>query len=713
MQEKTLLVEVRCEELPPAQLTTLARDFPRQLLAALAQHGFADADADAAAAHTNGGANSDASGSEGAPLQLATPRRFAALLPGIRCHAATAQVIRRGPLLTACYDDARQPTKALRGFMQSVGAASPDQLGEVTEKGRSYVAFNETRGGQALADALADIVQEVLLAVNAPRLMRWGSNEFKFIRPLRGILMQHGGETLAGTVLGVAASATTQGHPVLADTAIALDDAAEYVQTLETQGAVIVDIARRRQAILSQFDNAEALPSGLLDEVTALCEQPAVYAGTLDEDFLQLPAFCVEECMVTHQRAFPVYKNGALTAAYRFVADNRPADPAALISGMDNVLRARLRDVQFYFSEDKKTTLAEALEKLEQITYHRKLGSQRARVRRLVHIADQIGERLQISSEGREQLRQAAEICKCDLSTLMIGEYPALEGLVAAVYFCEEREGQPAVAAVAELVRLHNRRDLHALSVTHAEADSLFALSLALALEKLIGMFAAGEKPSGSKDPHGLRGAAATAAEVFTFYKRTLPLMEVLDAAADSFTDLPKPDTAAVRDFIVERKRQQLLEQGTPAAVLNAVLATPPVYLIEVGEKSAALHHFLNLPEAADLIEANKRTNNILRKSAADAALPEVDNALLQDDAECTLHQRLNICLEDETAPPAHDYAATLRNIAALHKPVSDFFDKVLVNADDAKLRLNRLALLARLKHAFNAVGDLTKLSGG
>lgn len=714
MQHDPLLVEIRCEELPPTQVAALARHFPAQLLAALRQAGFADDDS-AVARRDN------------APLLLATPRRFAARLDGIAATATQALVQRRGPALAACTDADGQPSKALRGFMKSVGVSDRAELTEVKEKGQTYIAYEETRGGEALADSLATLIENVLLAINAPRLMRWGNHDFKFIRPLRGVLMLYGDTALPGTLLGVTAAPHSVGHPTLAAAPLAIPAAEQYEQTLLESGKVIVDINKRQQAIAAQF-NGTSPDARLLAEVTAMCEYPTVYTGTIDEAFLDLPAFCVEECMVKHQRAFPIYDNSALTARYRFVADNRPAVADTLINGFNTVLRARLRDVEFYLNEDRKLSIDDALDKLWRVVYHHRLGSQCERVERLRQLAEILASRWSLNESQRQQLLEATRKCKSDLPTLMISEYPELEGQIAALYFCGND------AAVAELVRYHNRRDWRQSPL--ADDPTFHTLLLTLQLEKLVGLFGAGEKPSGNKDPHGLRHAAAVCADILTSCKPTLALGTALSDAARVFsnlrftgkaiephdlalqdlagavpTDLPPVDLDAIAQFITERRRQELLEQGMPAAVLNAVLATPPDYLADIGDKAAALNEFLKQDAAAALIEAHKRTINILRKSGVAAHDMPVDpeTKLFEYEEEHRLYDELS----ENLNLPTDDYPAILQATAAMRDNVDAFFTAVLVNTDNEPARNNRLALLCQLRDFFNTVGDLSQLSGG
>lgn len=698
---EALLVEVRCEELPPAQVRALEGGFVEGLCEALVGGGFV--------------------GGGGEGVGFAAPRRFAALVDGVAEVAVGKTVVRRGPPVAACWEAAGVPSAALKGFMRAVGGRAVEELGRVTEKGREYVCFSQTLEGEALGDRLAAMVEQVLLRWSAPRLMRWGTHEFKFVRPLRGVLMMHGAAILEGQVLGVAAGAGTVGHPVLGGGGeMRVRQAREYARTMEEEGWVVVEGAARRRRIVAGLREAAEGREALVGEVAAMCEWPAVYEGRFEAEFLTLPDFCVVGCLVKHQRVFPVCgEEGGLDGRYRFVADNAPANPAAMIAGFDAVLRARLRDLAFYYHEDKKVTVEAALEKLNHIVYHRRLGSQRARVERLVALVEALAVRLGLDGEVRRRLRRAVELCKCDLSTLMVGEYPELEGRMAAEYFCGEEEGE-----VAEWVRGHAAPDWGGAGGA-AKSEALAAFYLALQLEKLVGMFAVGETPTGSKDPHGLRAAAVVVADILSDEGgvgrgwTALPLEEVLSDAAGVFEGEDfEGVTAEVGRFVRERRRGRLAEEGIPAAVLNAVFASPPVLMVELAGRARALAAFLTLPQAAALCEAHKRVNNILRKAAegGDEGGGAVRAALFVSEAERRLLAAMEACERVGEAAGGEgggDYRAVLAATAELHGVVGVFFDEVMVNCDEAALRRNRLALLARLRAVFNRAGDLAKLSGG
>ena len=502
-----LLVEIRCEELPPAQVWQLAGEFPRALFAALARAGFVDENADANLSQT-----------------LATPRRFAALLPNVAAATAAKTIRRVGPAVAACYDSNGKPAPALLGFMRAVGAKSANDLTQETTKGAPYVVWHGKQAGQNLQSAIGGLLGEVLAGIVAPRLMRWGGNKHKFIRPLRGWLATHGGQTLApaDAVFGVAASPQTRGHPALAPANIAIAKAEDYEKILWQEGKVIVDINKRREKIAQDLQNAVA-PEALLSEVAAMCECPTTLEGRIDKEFLSLPAFCAQECLNKHQRAF-VGKGG--DGSYYFVADNIPGKPQEVARGFNAVVRARLRDVAFYIAEDKKLSAAAALQKLEAITHHRLLGSQRLRAERIVAIAGALCELLRVSPQERAAALAAAKICKSDLPTLMISEYPALEGRMAAEYFGKDDDTRALAAC-------HNDRDWSA--PPHLQQAAL-ALVLANRLEQIVGLFGAGEEPSGSKDPHGLRAAAAVVAlaqkRAAEGGREVAPLSALLAAAA-------------------------------------------------------------------------------------------------------------------------------------------------------------------------------------
>ena len=735
-----LLVEILTEELPPALVWRLADDFPNDLLTALCAAGFATQESPQAQRE-----------------KLATPRRLIALLQNIRTASPPQTVFRRGPPLAVCYDKDGAPLPALTKFMHTVGATCDQELSRIKEKERDYVAWQGEQKGRQLVDDLAAIVEKVLLHLNAPRLMRWGSNDYKFIRPVRGVMMMHGDTVIGGKIMGIAGGDKTLGHRVLAATPVSPLSADQYPQAMRNEGNVIVALDQRKENIRKQLwaaaDDKNCTPnlrpvdghdSGqadtsyadeeLLNEVTAMCEMPTVYCGTMEAEFLSLPHFCVIGCIKKHQRYFPVYQQGKLSPHYLLVADNAPPHPAAMIDGFNAVLRARLRDVEFYLAEDRKLSAEAALDKLKNIVYHKKLGSQFVRVERLQKIAANIAELMNLDQAQKEMLAHAARLCKADLATQMINEYPEFEGNMAAEYFCPHNED------LKELVRFHNCYESdhqHDCRFSLPASPPAAALMLANHLEKLIGMFGIGEKPSGNKDPHGLRTAAAEVAAIIKGQAASMQTATLITAARRAFDDLPGTDNIGENEiaaFIAERERHRILliyqtissggsggasppsasRDNAARSILNAIFAHPSLLLADIDPKFNALNSFLRFPAAASLIAANKRINNIFRKSeVAATSLPPPDESLFAETAEHALHHTIST-LQGKTADfiAQKKFAEALESTATVATPVADFFAQVMVNAEDEKIRRNRFALLAQLQALLNSVADIAKLSG-
>ena len=741
MSAASLLVEIRTEELPPAQLWRLADAFPDLLLEELRKKGFAD-DKSQRAKDDNGN------------KFLATPRRLVALLQNIKSESAAKTVMRRGPQIAACKDSEGAPTKALIGFMQSIGATCENDLQQIEENGKTYIAWKSEEPPRRLANELAAVVEGVLLNLPAPRLMRWGDNDFKFIRPVRGILMIHGNEFIGGEVFGIRTGKTTKGHPVLCTKEIAPQNANEYESVMRESGKVIVDMddrflfveeelranAEKKSCIINLVPPYDAddsmndrwLQIGgegdlfLLSEVRNMCEMPAVYAGTMDGGET-LPDFCIIECMIKHQRFFPLSDSiGKLNCKnYLLVADNAPENPETMIAGFDSVLRARLRDLQFYYDEDKKKTANDCLEKLKSVAYHNKLGSQFNRVCRLRKIADGIAALMQLNADDKLHLDSAVRVCKADLPTLMIGEYPELAGKMAAEYFCEKK--------TAEVVARHNAPGYELEKFSDDKLRRVYhALVLSDSLEKLAGMFGIGEKPDGSKDPHGLRAEATRIVYILLRMETELPGDKLLQIAAAAFDKLPHFDANEIWDFIAARahaghigghasaggssidEMEKELTQKFVATrkIQNAVFAKRNFLLADIKKRYFAVSGFAGT-DAAILIAANKRINNIFRKSGVEVeSLAGVDESLFGESAERALYKTVRELRQKTDALVAkNDYGGALTLLCDAAAPTDKFFDEVLVNAEDEKIRANRFALLGELRALLNRVADISRLA--
>ena len=717
-----LLVEARTEELPPQLLPDLANQFPDSLLANLKRAGFADDDS-----------HREQDG-DGRPKLLATPRRVAALLKNIRRAAPDRMLTRRGPQVASALDKDGRPTKALEGFLRATGSQFGD-LRKLTERGREYFAVDLRATGGTLDAKLAGIVQETLLSLNAPRLMRWGDNDWRFIRPLRGVVMLWGKDAIAGEVMGVQGGRTTLGHRFMSEGEVEIASATEYESAME--GArVVVDLYARRENIADELireaerlgawvfpdDEVGGTPlfldgSGdflernrsLQYEVAALCENPKVVCGNVDEQFLKLPVRCAALCMQKHQYFFPLGKKGKTDTAVKLsphflaVADNAPEDMSGIADGYNRVLSARLADLAFYLDEDRKANEDECREKLKRIAYHEKLGSQFDRVGRIRAIArafvkifaKMYGE----NEEVNEEVDRAADICKLDLPSLTVGEHPELAGYVAALCFADNDR-------IRKAVEYHERMGWDKVGKI---------LVLANHMEKLVGFFGIGEKPTGSKDPFGLRRSAADVASILMGI--SLRCDALIDTARESFGELPNFDRDEIYGYIIDRLRQNdsIVSIGAGTMELNAILSKPPIFLIHVRAIAKALVQFRKTPEAATLIEANKRINNIFRKSDANPNdLPKVDAELFQHEEEGRLLAEIkNIAKKKPyVMVQAGNPHLALQALASLAAPLDAFFEKVMVNADEPGIRANRFALLAELRKLLNQVADISKLAG-
>ena len=704
-----LLVEIRCEELPPAVLWSLADSFPDSLLRELQAEGFADS-------------NSYRAKGERGDKKLATPRRFVALLQNIRDESPPREFFRRGPKLSAGKDKDGRPTKALIGFMQSVGATCESDLEETEEK---YFAWRGKTPGRFLADCLSALVEKVLLNLPAPRRMRWGDNDLKFIRPIRGLLMQHGKKSLRGNVMGVSASDHTVGHPTLSPDKIKIPSADNYESTLCDSGKIRIDLDVRLKMIREELFSKELLDgrdglaimmdsadevrhntvaivseknrvpetSPLLREVTAMCEWPVCHWRRIDEDFMSLPKECIAECMKKHQKFFPFIGGHEwliekMLRDYCLVADSEPQDAEAMLRGYDSVLRARLRDVQFYYAEDKKTPLADYVERLKTITFHHKLGSQHARIARVCKIAAAIAPMVGIKAKPAE-IKHTAEKILAPLPTLMCGEYPKLQEYLAKEYFGK---------------------------------DKYFNLvCLCYDFENLAAMFGVGEIPTGSKDPRGLRRVALNAA--FNFVYIDADVRDIIAAAVESFDGTVADTHDEIYDFALGRLRFWLsphypsMNVFPPAAkaTIESVVSQKPHRFFQMNQKVAAVQKLMNESAAAAqiLIAADKRIKNIFRKSSEKAEVfGAPDPALFAEDAEHELWKTAQT-LQAETAEhlKQNDFDAALDSLAAAAEPLEKFFNEVMVNADDKKIRANRFALLAQFSVLLNCVADLSFLS--
>jgi glycyl-tRNA synthetase beta chain len=683
----TLLIELRTEELPPKSLSKLSAAFSSGIANALLTQGYV--------------ANLDGI------VSFATPRRLAVSIPNVVAIQSARQVERKGPAVATAMKDG-VATPALTGFARSCGVTVEDLATMHDGKQDCYV-YRSTQAGEPLAQHLSSIVADALKKLPVAKLMRWGDSDIEFVRPVHGLMMLHGDEVVTGEVLGLTSDRITLGHRFLSEGEINIKQADDYADDLLTHGFVMTDFAMRRADIHKQLTavagDAQVLwDDALLDEVTGLVEFPAVYAGAFSEDFLAVPQACLILSMKQHQKYFPLADaDGTLLPRFLVVSNLQTADASNIILGNERVLRARLSDAKFFFDQDRKTRLDSRVEKLAQVVYHNKLGSQLQRVQRLQIIAAHIAQLLGADTSAASR---AAYLAKADLSTDMVGEFPELQGMMGTHYALHDGEAADVAAAISAHYQPRFAGD--------ALPQGAIAASVALAdkLDTLVGIFGVGLIPTGDKDPFGLRRAALGVLRILIETPLPLSLPDLLTHALAAFPAGVVHDSVNVDvyQFMLDRMRNYLKEQGYDAGAVESVLANQPARMDLIVARIQAVREFQQLPEAAALSAANKRVRNILKKVTE--SIGTVQPSLLQTEEEKQLYTRIV-----QLTPVVNEhvnntnYTAALTALAAVREPVDQFFDAVMVMADDMAIRQNRLALLQALGGMMNQVADISLLS--
>ena len=685
----SLLIELHTEELPPKSLKALSESFANSILAALKEQAFASANS--------------------LCTPYATPRRLALLISEVAAQQPDRVIEKKGPAVASGVDAEGKPTKALEGFMRSAGV-SFEQLQKTSDGKAEYFVARLEKKGEALDAHLAEIVAQALKKLPIPKLMRWGDSDVQFVRPVHSLIMLHGDRVVAGEVLGLTSGNTTQGHRFMSSGEIRINNAEEYDAKLKA-GKVIASFEERRNAIAAQLDakaaelTASMHPAeGLLDEVTSLVEWPAIYVGEFENEYLDVPQECLILTMQQNQKYFPLFDStGKLLNKFLIVSNMVVADPKHIVEGNARVVRPRLSDARFFYNQDRKEGFASRAMKLGSVVYHNKLGTLADRAQRLGRIARRTAEMLGADANLADR---AALFCKIDLLTDMVGEFPELQGIMGRYYALHEG----AMPAVADAIEQHYRPRF--AGDVLPQGPIACATALADKLDSLVGFFGIGQLPTGDKDPFGLRRAALGVLRILMETPLPLDLGKLVEVAKEALThqgvhleELDEPLLA----FLFDRLRGLLRDAGYAQEVIEAVLAQRPTRIDLIPLKLDAVRSFLNLPEALTLAAANKRIGNILKK--AEGALPKPNPALLQDDAEKALYDKVQAIAPLVTTHVASEnYADALKALASVRSEVDQFFDKVMVNVDDPALRGNRLGLLKALFDQLNAVADISKL---
>ena len=688
MSTRDFLFELGTEELPPLALPELERALAAGIRAGLETAGVPHSDL-----HS-----------------FAAPRRLAVLIHALAETQPEQRLKRRGPPLNAAFDKQGAPTRAATAFAESCGVGL-DALGRITEGKGEFLYFEGTKPGAPTASLLPGIVQAALDALPIPKRMRWGASEAEFVRPVHWLTLRFGADIVPARLLDTDSCGTTRGHRFHAPQELSLATPAAYADTLRTQGHVIANFAERRARILEQVTAKAAKLGGrvvhdeaLLDEVTALVEWPVAVEGRFEERFLALPREVLISTLQEHQRYFPVEDaSGALTSWFITVSNIESRDPVRVREGNERVVRPRLSDAAFFHDQDRRQALASRRSGLDAVTFQAKLGSIGDKVRRTQKLATHIAALL---GSNVEHAARAAELCKCDLLSAMVGEFPELQGIMGTYYAVADGEHSDVATAIREHYLPRGAGD----DLPTTRTGSVVAL--ADKLDTLAGIFATGQKPSGNKDPFGLRRAAIGVLRIVLEQRLDLDLAELLQQAVAA-QPVQTADTARdVLDYVMERARAHYGEAGYAAEIFDAVLATGVTRPLDFDARMQAIAAFRQLPEAESLAAANKRIANILRKSA-EHSNASVDPQKLVEPAERALHAALVALMPEVSAAlAARQYDRALGQLASLRPTIDAFFADVMVNADDAGLRTNRLALVAAVRTAFAGVADLSRLPG-
>jgi len=683
-----LLIELGCEELPPKSLPKLGQTLFDGFLTQLkqAQLGF------------------DA----GASRIYYTPRRLALLISGVAERQPDQVLERKGPALSAAFDADNQPTPAAAGFARSVGKQVDELETLKTDKGE-WLYCRVEKAGQELEDLLFPMLEKALAALPVAKPMRWASNEFSFIRPVHWLVAMHGSKVLKGGQFGLQAGNSTRGHRIHSPGPHEIATAGDYEQVLNS-ACVVADQVKRQamieqQAIaLGESAGGKALIDGsLLEEVSNLVEWPRSICGSFDDEFLEVPAEALIASMQDHQKFFPVVSKdtGSLLARFITVANLESLDFDAVREGFERVIRPRLADARFFWEQDNKSPIGDWLPLLGNVVFQKRLGSVRDKSLRIATISQNIADECGINTE---HAGRAATLCKCDLVSQMVGEFPELQGVMGRYY--ADKGGEHSV--VAQAVGDHY---LPAYSGDRLPTQAVGkVVALSDRLDTLTGIFAIGLKPTGNKDPFALRRAALGLIRILLDGELLIELDRTLAIAAlavqEQMPVSPKV-LLELRQFILERLKHYLHDQGYDTSLINAVLDAPLSTLPDLVMRLDALRDFMNHDVASNLAAANKRIGNILRKSDV------VTNSTIKEDSlviaeERTLFAEINkISLDLNLLYERTDYSAALNILAGLSSSIDAFFDHVMVMDEDADVRQNRLNLLAKLKGLFDRIANL------
>ncbi|ABR73788.1 glycine--tRNA ligase subunit beta [Actinobacillus succinogenes] len=688
MTTENFFAEIGTEELPPKALKKLATAFAENVENELKQAGLAFDKVE----------------------WFAAPRRLAVKVLNLAANQPSKEIEKRGPAVSAAFDAEGKPTKAAEGWARGCGITVDQAERLVTDKGE-WLVHRAVIEGQPTKNLMLDIIAKSLANLPIPKTMRWGDKNVQFVRPVHTVTLLLGGELIEGEILGIASGRTIRGHRFLGEREFQISHADQYPSLLEEKGCVIADFNKRREMILTKSQEKATALGGvadieddLLDEVTSLVEFPNVLTAKFEERFLAVPAEALVYTMKGDQKYFPIYdKEGKLLPHFIFVSNINPVDPMPIIEGNEKVVRPRLSDAEFFFNTDKKQRLEDLLPRLQTVLFQQQLGTLLDKTKRIQSLAGEIAGQI---GADKAKAERAGLLSKCDLMTNMVFEFTDTQGVMGMHYARHDGEDEEVAVALNEQYMPRFAGD--------NLPNSLVASSVALAdkFDTLTGIFGIGQAPKGSADPFALRRAALGALRIIVEKNLSLDLADLVKKSAALFGDkLTNANVVDdVVDFMLGRFRAWYQDGGIAVDVIQAVLARRPTKPADFDARVRAVSHFRTLDSAEALAAANKRVSNILAKVAGEIR-SEIDRTLLLEAEEKALAEQV-LALQSELAPvfAKGDYQTALDRLACLREVVDNFFDKVMVNAEDEKLRQNRQAMLNVLRNLFLQVADISLL---
>ena len=687
MSTENFLFELGTEELPPKSLQALSEALGQEVEAGLEKAGL----------------------EYGEVRLYAAPRRLAFTIEALQTKQADRETERKGPAEAAAFDAEGNPTKAVMGFARSCGVEVTELDRVETPKG-IWMSYQVKSRGKSTTELLPAIIQTALDRLPIPKRMRWGDSDAEFLRPVHWVVALLGDAVVPVTLYDIASGNQSQGHRFHHPEKITISSAGSYATQLENEGMVLADTSVRRERVRQQvidvasgIGGSAIIDSGLLDEVTALVEWPVAIGGSFEDRFLAVPQEALIASMQGHQKFFPVVDgDGELMAHFITVSNIESSDPTMVQSGNERVIRPRLADAAFFWEQDLSQPLSSHQEGLKKVVYQEKLGSLLDKSERVAKLAATIASELGSSVEHAER---AAMLAKCDLLTNMVKEFPELQGTMGRYY--GEHDGETAEVAIALDEQYMPRFSGDQLPSTPTGE----AVALAERIDSLVGIFGIGMVPTGDKDPFALRRAALGVLRIMVENRHPLNLLKLIQSAADGFRDKIEEGTEQkVFAFMLERLRSYYRDQNISPAVFDSVLSCQPPQPMDFDLRIAAVNQFVDSEEAVSLSAANKRIHNLLKK-AGDVIEGQVDSALLEEEAEKSLHSMLEQIRQqlDDTLQQ-NNYAAALKLLSGLRGSVDQFFDTVMVMTDDQDIRNNRLALLSQLRNQFLRIADISLL---